>query len=326
MTKYARTSLVLVLVALVFSAGIATGTARVPPARHRTATHFATRALQTNATPTNTRVQTIQFASKLVGNTLPYNVLLPVDYNQPAAKSKRYPVLYLLHGLTGHYNNWIEHTRLTDYAAGYDFIIVMPEGNNGWYTDSGSVPGDKYESYILEELIPDVEKRFRTSSEREGRAIGGLSMGGYGALKFAVKHPEMFIFAASLSGALGAASWIEADLKGFPFIWRTLQPVYGAANSETRAANDLSKLYRELPAGSIAALPYIYLDCGTEDGLLQTNRSFVDILMKQKIPHEYRQLPGTHAWPYWDAQLQEIMKLAAKKLRELGATVKSGAH
>ncbi|MGH9970948.1 MAG: alpha/beta hydrolase [Pyrinomonadaceae bacterium] len=334
MTKYARTSLAYVLVALIFS----TGTASVrgpqpgrpvgvldPPASNPIAISFATRNLQTNPAPQNARVQIIQFESKLVGQTLPYNVLLPVDYNQPAAKSKRYPVLYLLHGLTGHYNNWIEHTRLTDYAAGYDFIIVMPEGNNGWYTDSGGVPGDKYESYIVQELIPDVERRFRTSSEREGRAIGGLSMGGYGALKFAVKHPEMFIFAASLSGALGAASWIEADLKGFPFIWRTLQPVYGAANSETRAANDLSKLYRELPAGRIAALPYIYLDCGTEDGLLQSNRSFVDILMKQNIPHEYRQLPGIHSWTYWDAQVQEVLRIAVKKFGKPTTTVRRAA-
>ena len=158
-----------------------------------------------------------------------------------------------------------------------------------------------------------MEQRFRAGSAREGRAIAGLSMGGYGALKFAVKHPELFVFAASMSGALDAASWTEADLKGFEFIWRTLEPVYGAANSETRAANDLAKLYRELPSARIAALPYIYLDCGTEDGLLQTNRGFADILVKQKIPHEYRQLPGNHAWTYWDTQVQEVLRIAAHR-------------
>ena len=311
MTKHARGSLAFVLIALIFSPGTAPGTAGVPPASHGTTTSFAN-TLQTSATQ-NTRVQTIQFESKLVGQTLPYSVLLPVDYNQPAAKAKRYPVLYLLHGLAGHYSNWLEHTRLADYAAGYEFIIVMPEGNNGWYTDSASVPTDKYESYIVDELIPDVAKRFRVSGEREGRAIGGLSMGGYGALKFGVKHPETFVFVASFSGALGAASWTESDLRGFEFNWRTLQPVYGAENSPTRATNDLSKLYRELPAERIAALPFVYVDCGTEDPLLQTNRSFVDILMTRKIPHEYRQLPGNHSWTYWDAQVQEVLRIAAKK-------------
>jgi putative tributyrin esterase len=306
MTKHARISLAIVLLALIFSAG----TRGVSSAAHVDA--FRTRNIQTSAAK-NSRVQTIQFESKLVGTTLPYNVLLPGDYNQPAARAKHYPVLYLLHGLSGHYTNWLDKTRLVDYTAGYDVIIVMPEGNNSWYTDSASVPTDKYESYIVQELIPDLEKRFRATSAREGRAIAGLSMGGYGALKFGVKHPELFVFAASMSGALDAASWTEADLKGLESIWRTLQPVYGAADSETRTANDLSKLYRELPAGRVAALPYVYLDCGTEDVLVQTNRSFADILLKQKIPHEYRQLPGNHSWTYWDAQVQEVLRIAAKR-------------
>ena len=238
MTKHARTSLTILLVALICSSG----TAGVSPAFGATAAPFASQGVQTGTTP-NLRVQTIQFASKLVGKTLPYNVLLPLDYNQPQAKTYRYPVLYLLHGLTGHYTNWLEHTHLPDCVAAYQVIIVMPEGNNGWYTDSAIAPSEKYESYILQELIPDVERRFRASSAREGRAIAGLSMGGYGALKFAVKHPELFVFAASMSGALDAASWTEADLKGFEFIWKTLEPVYGADNSEARAANEIGRAH-----------------------------------------------------------------------------------
>ncbi|MGH9871979.1 MAG: alpha/beta hydrolase [Pyrinomonadaceae bacterium] len=306
MIRHSRTWLSLILVALLFFTGTATATASLSSAQRTQAT-----------TSANARVQTIQFESKLIGKTLPYNVLLPVNYDQPDFKSRHYPVIYLLHGLTGHYTNWLEKTHLADYAAPYDVIIVTPEGNDGWYTDSASVPTEKYESYILQELIPDVEKRFRASNQREGRAIGGLSMGGYGALKFGVKHPEMFVFAASLSGALDAASWTEADLKGLAFVWKTLQPVYGAADSDTRAANDLNKLYRDLSAPRIAALGFIYLDCGTEDGLLQTNRAFAEILVKQKIPHEYRQLPGNHSWTYWDAQVQEVLRIAATRLRPM---------
>ena len=303
MAKYSRISLALVLVAI-FSAATAGGSTL---SGRPLAQHVLTQ------TATNPRVETIQFESKLVGKILPYNVLLPVNYNQADSRTKRYPVIYLLHGLTGHYNNWLDKTNLVDYTTAYEFIIVMPEGNDGWYTDSANVPSDKYESYILQELIPDVEKRFRASSERGSRAIAGLSMGGYGALKFGVKHPEMFVLTASLSGALDAASWTEADLKGLEFIWRTLQPVFGAEKSETRAANDLRKLFSELTAQRIAALPYVYVDCGTEDGLLEINRSFVDILTKRKIPHEYRQLPGNHSWTYWDAQVQEVLRIAAKK-------------
>ena len=306
MKKPTRTSLAIVFVVVVLSTAIAGGSTLVVPP--------LTQGVLTSQTSVNSRVQTIQFESKLVGKTLPYNVLLPVNYNQPESRSKRYPVIYLLHGLTGHYTNWLEKTKLVDYTAPYEFIIVMPEGNDGWYTDSATVPTDKYESYILQELIPDVEKRFRAISDAGSRAIAGLSMGGYGALKFGVKYPQQFVFVASMSGALGAAAWTESDLKGLEFILRSLQSVYGSESSPTRAANDLGRLYRDLPAASVASLPYIYLDCGTEDQLLQVNRDFVAILMTRKIPHEYRQLPGGHSWTYWDSQVQEVLRIASKKL------------
>jgi S-formylglutathione hydrolase FrmB len=268
----------------------------------------------TQARQTDPRVRTVQFESKLVGKTLPYNVVLPVDYDKPAARSMHYPVLYLLHGLFGHYDNWTTHTKLPDYASQYRVIVVTPEGGDGWYTDSATVPSDKYETYVIEELIPDVQRRYRTIEAREGRAVAGLSMGGYGALKFGVKYPQTFVFAASLSGALGAASWTHADLGGLEAIWQTLVPVFGSQDSGARAANDLHKLYGELTPDRVAALPYIYLDCGTEDPLLQTNRSFVETLLTRKIPHEYRQLPGKHEWSYWDMQVQEVLRIAAKRL------------
>jgi len=271
--------------------------------------HHAAASSQT-AVAQLSRVQTIQFASKLVGETLPYNVLLPLNYNDESAKTKRYPVLYLLHGLTGHYTNWFERTRLADYAAADQLIIVTPEGKDGWYTDSATIPNDKYESYIIQELIPDVEKRFRVNSERGARAIAGLSMGGYGALKFGVKYPQQFVFVASMSGALDAASWTEADLKGLAFIFRSLQSVYGEPNSETRNANDLKKLYGSVTPAQMTSLPFVYLDCGTEDVLLSTNRGFAEVLRGKKIPYEYRELPGTHSWKYWDAQVQEVLRMA----------------
>lgn len=270
---------------------------------------------KTEAAQKASRVQTIQLESKLVGKTLPYNVVLPVDYDQPAAKAKRYPVVYLLHGLTGHFDNWTSHTKLTDYTAAYPVIIVTPEGNNGWYTDSATVATDKYETYIVNELIPDVECRYRAIASREGRAIAGLSMGGYGALKFGVKYPERFALVGSMSGALGAAAWKESELRGFAFIWRTLVPVFGAEDSPTRPANDLEKLFQEFPAARLASLPYVYLDCGTEDPLLQSNRNLAGILLARKIPHEYRQLPGGHSWPYWDAQVQEVLRIAARQFQ-----------
>jgi putative tributyrin esterase len=270
---------------------------------------------QAATSATNARVRTVPFQSALVGKPLPYNVVLPVNYDQPASRSKRYPVLYLLHGLTGHYDNWTSKTKIADYAEAHEVIIVTPEGNDSWYTDSQSTPAEKYETYFIKELIPDVDGRFRTRNTRDGRAIAGLSMGGYGALKFGVKYPSMFAFAGSMSGAPDVASWTKEELKSFEFIWRSLQSIFGDDGSATRMANDVPKLYRDLTAEQIAALPYIYVDCGTEDHLFRANRSFIEILVSKKIPHEFRQLPGTHNWAYWDAQVQEVLKVAMKKMQ-----------
>src|SRR2546421_7198061 len=168
------------------------------------------------ATPTcrgsvsGTSVETIQLQSNLLNTTLPYNVILPADYR--TSKTSRYSVLYLLHGLGGHYSDWLTRTNMADYASQYRMIVVMPEGNDSWYVDGASVrtasgsdrSGDKYESYILQELMPDVDKRYRTIQARYGRAVAGLSMGGYGAIKYGLKYPSTFTFAGSVSGAFGA--------------------------------------------------------------------------------------------------------------------------
>lgn len=263
------------------------------------------------------RYETVQFESKLVGAPLPYNVILPADYKSDAAKQRRYPVIYLLHGLMGSADNWVsDRAHLADHVARYPFIVVVPEGRNAWYTDSATVPNEKFESYIVKELIPDVDTRFRTLASREGRAVAGLSMGGYGSLKFGLKYPSMFAFAGSLSGALGAASWLP-DEKMLAFVRPSLARVYGPASepdNETRKANDIFRLVRESTPEQIKALPYLYLDCGTEDFLINDNRNFSALLIEKKVPHEFRQLPGGHTWPYWDRQVQEILKLASERL------------
>lgn len=166
----------------------------------------------------NARVETVRLQSKLVNATLPYNVILPPDYD--TARATRYPVLYLLHGLAGHYSDWLSKTNVADYAAEYRIIVVTPEGNDSWYSDSAT---DKYESYILQELLPDVQQRYRTIEARYGRAIAGLSMGGYGAIKFGLKSPQTFVFAASMSGAFGATRWADKDT---PASWKEIVEVF----------------------------------------------------------------------------------------------------
>ncbi len=267
------------------------------------------------------RVETVRLQSKLVNTTLPYNVILPADYD--ASRSTRYPVLYLLHGLDGHYSDWVQRTNLADYASEYSLIVVTPEGNDGWYTDSATVATDKYESYILKELLPDVDERYRTIQARYGRAIAGLSMGGYGAIKFGLKAPQTFAFAASLSGAFGVTRFSEKDI---PNNWQDSIKLFGPVGSETRKANDVFDLIRNLPADRIRFLPYFYFDCGTEDSTLifPYNRELSALMYEKKIPHEFREMPGDHSWGYWDRQVQEVLRIAGQKMPPVKLTKARG--
>jgi putative tributyrin esterase len=249
-------------------------------------------------------VRTLKLNSKLMGREMPYQIILPRDYDD--MKLIHYPVIYLLHGLGGHYDNWTNKTRLAEYARGSHLIIVTVEGGDGWYTDSVSAPNDKYESYIIQELIPEIDKNFRTKADRANRAIAGLSMGGYGAIKFGLKYPDKFVLAGSFSGAL-----MVTDLPAATKMFTTVKDVFGEDNSEARKQNDDMRLLRDMPADKLAALPFLYVACGTEDGLVfPQNQNFMKLMTEKKVRHEYRQLPGTHSWPFWDGQILEFLRLA----------------
>ncbi len=252
-----------------------------------------------------------KLASKLMARDMPYRVILPVRYNE--VRDKRYSTIYLLHGLTGHYDNWTDKTKLAQFAALHDFILITPEGDNGWYTDSATVANDKYESYIIKELIPEIDKTFRTISDRDHRAIAGLSMGGYGGMKFGIKYPQMFSLAGSFSGALGAAAFTE---KNAGQIGKGLDAIFGPADSELRKKNDIFGLVKALTPERIKELPFLYVDCGTEDFLYSSNKDFAALLVETKIPHEFRELPGAHNWTFWNSQVKEFLEVADDRLKK----------
>src|SRR5829696_5743843 len=257
------------------------------------------------------KVQNLKLSSKLMAKELPYRVILPDDYST-LNETKRYPVVYLLHGLTGHFDNWTDKTKLAEYSKSFGYIIVTPEGNDGWYTDSVSNPTERYESYIVRELIPEIDKKFRTAADREHRVIAGLSMGGYGSIKFGLKYPEMFSLVGSFSGALGAASFNE---KNAGPIGKSIDLIYGPDDSETRKSNDIFSLVRGLTPEKVKSLPFIYLDYGTEDFLYQNNRDFDSLLIEKKVPHEFRELPGAHDWTFWNSQVLEFLGVASRRLK-----------
>ncbi|MDQ4122253.1 MAG: esterase family protein [Acidobacteriota bacterium] len=256
-------------------------------------------------------LRTTELDSKLMRRKMPYQVIFPTGYE--SEKAARFPVLYLLHGLSGHYDNWASKTNLTKFAINHRIILVMPEGGDGWYTDGAIAPNDKYESYIVQELVPEIDKNYRTIAEKRARGIAGLSMGGFGAVKFGVKYPQMFALAASMSGAVAAASYRTAnELPKNEWLRKSIVAVFSEPENPVRKENDLFRLFGEMTPEKIASLPFLYLDCGTEDqlGFLAHNQQLAQILLAAKIPHEFRQLPGKHDWKFWNNQVQEVLRLS----------------
>jgi putative tributyrin esterase len=294
----------LCIVALVIASIAVSTAAQIKPAA-------APSRIQTAISPEGAgRVRTAELDSKLMGRKMPYRVVLPMDYDRKDESGQRYPVIYLLHGLTGHFDNWTTKARLADHAAGLKMIIVTPEGENGWYTDNLSKENQNYDSYIIKELIPEIDRRYRTLSRRDQRAIAGLSMGGYGAIKFGLKYPDMFVLAGSFSGALGVATITEKKFPGA--VGKTVDAIFGPEGTEIRRANDPFDIVRRATPEKIKTFPFLYIDCGTEDYLFQNSREFVQLLLEKNVPHEYRQLPGAHNWEYWDKQIQEFLRVAVR--------------
>jgi S-formylglutathione hydrolase FrmB len=253
-----------------------------------------------------------KLASKLMGRDMPYRVILPAGYTKNT--QLRYPVIYLLHGLSGHFDNWTDKTKLALYAAAYDFVIVTPEGNDGWYTNSATVPNDKYESYIIDELIPAIDKEFRTQADREHRVIAGLSMGGYGSVKFGLKYPNLFSIVGSFSGAFDAPMRTIKSGNN----WPSIPSVFGPEDSKKRPENNIFDLLRGFDPSKLSFIPFIYFACGTEDPFITINRDFDTLLLEKKVPHEYRELPGKHAWDFWDQQVEEFLQVVDRRLHSNG--------
>lgn len=259
--------------------------------------------------------ETLEFqAAHLDGTAVKFSIILPGDYT---GGDRRFPVLYLLHGYGGHYSDWCEKTHIVDYAKPYEEIIVMPEGENGWYVNNYTNPKMQWENYIIEDLIPYVDAHYRTVASRDGRAIAGLSMGGYGAMFLGLKHHEMFSAVASLSGVVGSADmkrWDKPLTKSKqtknenPGVQRTILEDFGPVRNPARKDEDPFLLIRKLTRESC---PQLYLAIGWGDSLLGENREFVALLAQLKMPYRYAEVPGKHEWRVWDEQVQRVLALQA---------------
>jgi S-formylglutathione hydrolase FrmB len=255
-------------------------------------------------TPELPTLSTGKFHSASLGEDRAYTVLLPVGYDPGGPR--RYPVLYLLHGKSGDHTDWSKRTALREAVGNAPLIVVMPDGDDGWYVDWADGV-HRYDGQVVRDLVPHVDGAYRTLAVREGRAIAGLSMGGYGALKIALAHPDLFVSAASLSGAVRfpREGWDDG-----PKVFGT-----GPRSERLRADNDVLELAlalrRTRPGWSGPAL---FLDCGTEDFLYDANARLRAFLREVDVPYEYHEEPGGHSWEYWGARLLDVLRFTLGRL------------
>ena len=215
-----------------------------------------------------------------------------------------FPVLYLLHGLSDDHTAWVRRTNLERYCEGLPLIVVMPNGGRGFYTDAVARPNASFETLIVRDLVGWIDTTMRTIARREGRAVCGLSMGGYGAAKFALKFPDVFGAAVSHSGAVG---WASHPLDPKNDWHREWIPVLG--RNPKGGPNDVYALAAKCPRDR---LPALRIDCGKKDFLIEDNRRFHRHLRKLRIPHEYAEPPGAHTWEYWDREIRHSLRFLCR--------------
>ena len=248
----------------------------------------------------------VDFFSEVLGMCTHMNVILPEE-NKGAIgmdgtkEMKSWKVLYLLHGLSDDYTIWQRQTSIERHAAGKPVVIVMPETQRGWYTDMKY--GFKWFTYFTEEL-PVIVKNFfpRVSTKREDTFVAGLSMGGYGAMKMGLGDPEHFSACASLSGALDVCKYLRGEDERH----RYFSNIFGDLDELEGSDNDLFALAGKLKAEG-KPVPKVFMWCGTEDGLLDSNERFSAHLDTLGIDHVYNTSSGDHQWQYWDDQIKAVL-------------------
>lgn len=246
--------------------------------------------------------------STALNTTVKYTVVLPAKYKN---NQERFPTLYLLHGLGGNHSNWVTRTALVSYTDQYRFIIVCPDARDGWYTNSPLKQDAQYEDLIVKDVLSDVENKYRTLRSKYYRGIAGLSMGGYGAVKFGLKYPALFSFAAGMSPSLQFPAGLEDSVitsRWSKTSTTNLRELFGSRRTDAWNNEDIFYL---IERANTAAMPYFYLSIGSQDGIIELpdlTQKTAAALRRKKIPFELHELPGGHDWNFWDREISVVLQ------------------
>ena len=249
-------------------------------------------------------VEALAVPSTILGRTLPCTLLLPRGRGAEA-------VLYLLHGGYSHHREWAARVDLAGFAAGWPLAIALPEGEFSLFIHG--YDGRNWERYAALEVPQAVEAQLGLSLDRTHRAVGGISMGGFGAVHLGLTYPDRYGAVASLSGAFGMTWWSIGRSEGSPFL-----PALGPPGSGTRAWVDPWRtLERALTAVGPAGLPPLWLATGMEDEreVTEANRALHGSLELAGVRHDYVEVPGGHDWGFWARETPAMLAFVASALQ-----------
>ena len=249
------------------------------------------------------------FHSDVLGKACGMNIILPQKVNTQIGMTSTggrttYPVLFLLHGLSDDYTIWMRRTSIERYAAHYNLIVVMPDGGRSFYSDMAS--GQKYWTFLSEELPAILKGFLPISGKREETFAAGLSMGGYGALKLGLRRPDVFGAAAGLSSVTDVLGFLQrrSANENNPEAYS-----YFGSLDNVPETDDLFALAEKTAKLPESERPRIYQVCGTEDMLYPENIRFRDHMKKLgAFDYTYAEAPGSHTWEFWDLHIQNVLK------------------
>ncbi len=250
------------------------------------------------------------FMSRSLGRPVPIQVVLPTDKMagpQGQAPQGPFKTLYLLHGIFGDETDWVCGTRLQSWAQDRNLAVVMPAGENSFYVDNPRA-SRLYGTYIGKELVDFTRRTFPLSAKREDTFIGGLSMGGFGAIVNGLQNPETFGAVCALSSALILDSMME-NKEYTDFLMTNkgyYESVFGDLDQVRGSDMDYDALAEKVAKEPVK--PRFYMACGTEDGLIGVNRAFRDHLQGLGFDVTYEEGPGVHDWYFWDKYILKAME------------------
>lgn len=270
-----------------------------------------------------TVLESLVIKSAILGRDVRYSIYLPEGYE---TAQRRFPTLYLLHGYTDDETGWTQFGEVNKIATEAiktpdvtPMIIAMPDAAATWYINDYAGKA-KYEDFFIKEFIPYIDSAYKTRNKKQYRAVAGLSMGGYGTLTYALKHPELFAACAPLS----AAVFTDEEFLNFPqdnWNGAKFDEVFGKYTpGKTRLTehyykNSTLKLVATLPEKDLNSVRY-YIDCGDKDFLIKGNMQLHAALIDRKVKHEFRVRDGVHNWPYWRTALPEVLKFVSESFHQ----------